>query len=181
MSRIGKNPITIPAGVTLTLTEHHVMAQGPLGMLEKDVPRFLVLTLTDNILTVAVKNVEEKDQKMGWGLWRTLISNMIVGVATGFSKKLEINGVGYKAVLQGEKLVLHVGFSHHVEFVPPHSINVEVAGNIVTVTGIDKQMVGETAAKIRRIKKPEPYKGKGIKYVDEVIRRKAGKTVKSGA
>jgi large subunit ribosomal protein L6 len=130
----------------------------------------------DNQLTVSVKNQEDKRQKALWGLFRRLVANMITGITDGFSKQLEINGVGYKASVQGKKLILNVGFSHPVEYTIPDGIDIIVEKNIITISGIDRQLVGQTAAEIRSVRKPEPYKGKGIKYTTEIVRRKVGKT-----
>jgi large subunit ribosomal protein L6 len=127
-----------------------------------------------------VKNPEDKDDRSLWGLFRVLINNMVEGVVKGFEKKLEINGVGYKAAVTGRKLILNVGFTHPVEFVIPDQIEIKVEKNLVTIAGVDKQKVGQVAAEIRAIRKPEPYKGKGIKYLEEIIRRKAGKSAKTG-
>lgn len=178
MSRIGKNPIPVPQGVEVNIEGLMICVKGALGVLERRLPDFLRLEKSGDFINVSVANVANRNQKIQWGLWRTLISNMVLGVSSGFSKRLELNGVGYRAQIMGDKLTLNVGFSHPVEFVQPQGVNIEVSGNIITVSGINKETVGETAASIRRIKKPEPYKGKGIKYVGEVIRRKAGKLVK---
>ncbi len=179
MSRIGKQPITIPAGVTVNMTDSHIEVKGPKGNLSLVLHPRVTLTNTDNQMTVTVKDPDLQSDRALWGLSRMLVANMITGVTTGYEKKLEINGVGFKAQVSGKNLVLNLGFSHPVEFPIPEGISMTVEKNIVTISGIDKQLVGETAAVIRRMKKPEPYKGKGIKYVDEVIRRKAGKVVKA--
>ena len=144
-----------------------------------DIPKGIEVTQKDDQLIFIAKKSEDQTSKALWGLARSLVNNAVVGVTDGFSKTLEINGVGYKAVLNGKKLVLNVGFSHPVEYNISEGITITVDKNQITITGIDKQSVGQTAAEIRNIKKPEPYKGKGIKYIDEVIRRKAGKVVKS--
>lgn len=179
MSRIGKQPITIPAGVTVTMTDGHIEVKGPKGNLSLVLHPRVTLTNADNQMTVTVKDPDLQSDRALWGLSRMLVANMITGVTTGYEKKLEINGVGFKAQVSGKNLVLNLGFSHPVEFPIPEGISMTVEKNVVTISGIDKQLVGETAAVIRRMKKPEPYKGKGIKYVDEVIRRKAGKVVKA--
>ncbi|MBI5621866.1 50S ribosomal protein L6 [Candidatus Falkowbacteria bacterium] len=181
MSRIGKQPIVIPAGVTVQLTEGQVTVTGPKGQLHCEVHPDVLLHLQDNQLTVSVKNPEDKTDRSLWGLFRKLIANMVEGVTTGFQKKLEINGVGYRAALQGATLVLNLGYSHPVTFALPEGISAVVEGNTITVSGADRQLVGQVAADIRKQRKPEPYKGKGIKYVDEVIRRKAGKAAKAAA
>jgi len=184
MSRIGKKPIAIPSGVEVKVSKNdlevfEVSVKGSKGNLLVAVPKGVSVEQIDNELIFKVKNEESKGDKSLWGLSRTLVNNAILGVTEGFSKSLEINGVGMKVALQGRKLVLNVGFSHPVNFDLPEGINAEVEKNQITISGFDKQLVGQTAAEIRSIKKPEPYKGKGIKYIDEQIRRKAGKVVKA--
>lgn len=179
MSRIGKLPIPIPTGVTVQVADRHVTATGPKGNLALTMPARVQAKLEKNILQVTVKNPESQTDRALWGLTRVLISNMVTGVTQGFQKQLEINGVGFKAQVSGQNLVLNLGFSHPVTFAIPAGITITVEKNVVTIAGVDKQLVGETAAKIRSLKKPEPYKGKGIKYTTEVIRRKAGKVVKA--
>lgn len=179
MSRIGKKPITIPSGVTLEVDRQKVKVRGIKGECEYNFHPLVNFEKKDNIIKVIVKSPEEKKSRELWGLSRVLLANMIEGVTSGFEKKLEINGVGYRASVSGQKLILELGFSHPVEFTLPKGIQIKVEKNIITVSGIDKQLVGETSARIRALKKPEPYKGKGIKYVDEVIRRKPGKVVKA--
>lgn len=179
MSRIGKLPIIIPAGVTLTVNGQHVEAKGPKGTLSLDLHHRVKLTLADNQATAAVTDPDLQSDRALWGLTRMLVANMVIGVTNGYKKQLEINGVGFKAAVSGTNLVLNLGFSHPIEFPIPAGITITVEKNVVTIAGIDKQLVGETAAIIRRYKKPEPYKGKGIKYIDEVIHRKAGKVVKA--
>lgn len=176
MSRIGKQPINVPAGVFAKIEDGVITVKGPKGDLKQAIHPDVAIELNDNIITIKVKDETEKQQKSLWGLFGSLVSNMILGVTEGFSKKLEITGVGFKAMAAGKKLTLNVGFSHPVEFAVPEGIEVKTEGNSITVTGADKQVVGEVAAQIRKIKKPEPYKGKGIKYAGEVIRRKSGKT-----
>lgn len=175
MSRIGKQPITIPAGVTVTIDGLLLHAKGPKGELSQKIHPQVLVTQQDGVLTVNVKDEDDKSQRALWGLFGSLVNNVILGVTEGFSKQLDITGVGFKAAVAGGNLVLNVGFSHQVNFPVPQGIEIKVEGNVITVTGIDKQLVGETAAQIRKIKKVEPYKGKGIKYVGEVVRRKAGK------
>lgn len=179
MSRIGKQPITIPAGVTVSINDRRVEVKGPKGNLSLELHPRVTLTNAENQLTVSVTDPDLQTDRALWGLTRMLVANMITGVTTGYEKKLEINGVGFKAQVSGKNLVLNLGFSHPIEFPIPEGITMTVEKNVVTISGIDKQLVGETAAVIRRLKKPEPYKGKGIKYIDEVIRRKAGKVVKA--
>lgn len=175
MSRIGKQPITIPEGVTATISEGSITIKGPKGELTQDIHPHVMVEQKDSELIVTVKDTQDKQDKALWGLFGSIILNMVTGVTQGFEKKLEVNGVGYKVNVQGDKLVLNVGFSHPVEFTIPKGIEANVEKNIITISGADKQLVGQVAAQIRKVRKPEPYKGKGIKYVDEIIRRKAGK------
>ena len=178
MSRIGRLPVTIPAGVTVEIKEkNHVTVKGPKGTLEKALPVEMEIKLEDGTVVVSRPN-DLKKMKSLHGLTRSLIQNMVTGVHEGYEKKLEVNGVGYRAAKQGKKLVLNLGFSHPVEMEDPEGLESKVDGNKITVEGIDKQQVGQYAAEIRDKRRPEPYKGKGIKYVDEVIRRKVGKTGK---
>lgn len=183
MSRVGKKPISIPQGVEVKITQadtlYKVNIKGPKGSLDTLLPTGVSAEQKDKQILLAVKNEELGTDKALWGLSRSLVNNAVVGVTKGFSKELEINGVGFKVALQGKKLVLNVGFSHPVEYNLPEGISAEVDKNNIKLSGIDKQLLGQVAAEIRSIKKPEPYKGKGIKYVDEQIRRKAGKVVKS--
>ncbi len=179
MSRIGKLPIPLPDGVTVQLNGQAVSITGPKGTLDFTIHPRVTLTVGEKELTVSVKNTELQNDRALWGLTRMLVANMVTGVTTGFQKQLEINGVGFKAAVAGKKLTLNLGFSHPIEYAIPEGITMTVEKNLLTVAGIDKQLVGETAAKIRAFKKPEPYKGKGIKYTTETIRRKAGKVVKA--
>lgn len=181
MSRIGKQPITVPTGVTMTLKGRHVSVKGPKGELTRTLHENVTMSLADNAAAVTVASPENHRDRALWGLSRMLVQNMVTGVTDGFSKALEVHGVGYRVALQGTKLVFNIGYSHPVEFVLPEGISATVAGNVITVSGADKEVVGESAARIRRIRKPEPYKGKGIRYVGEVVRRKAGKVVKGSA
>lgn len=179
MSRIGRMPIAIPAGVTVAIAENNkVTVKGPKGTLERVLPSEMTIKEEDGHIVVTRPN-DLKKMKSLHGLTRTLINNMIVGVTAGYEKKLEINGVGYRAQKQGKKLVLSLGYSHPVEMEDPEGIESAMEGqNIIFVRGIDKEKVGQYAAEIRDKRRPEPYKGKGIKYADEVIRRKVGKTGK---
>jgi len=179
MSRIGKKPILIPEKVDVKISNGLVVVNGPKGELKRNVHSLIKIEIKDKEIVLNIKNEDDKLEKSLWGTERQLINNMIVGVNEGFSKKLEINGVGYRAATSGKSLTLSVGYSHPVEFKIPEGIDVSVEKNLITVSGIDKQQVGEISAQIRKIRKPEPYKGKGIKYVDEVIIRKAGKQAKS--
>ena len=179
MSRIGRMPIAIPAGVTVEIAENNkVTVKGPKGTLVRVLPAEMTIKEEDSHILVSRPN-DLKKMKSLHGLTRTLINNMIVGVTAGFEKKLEINGVGYRAQKQGKKLVLSLGYSHPVEMEDPEGIESTMEGqNIIFIKGIDKEKVGQYAAEIRDKRRPEPYKGKGIKYADEVIRRKVGKTGK---
>ena len=178
MSRIGRMPIAVPAGVTVDIAENnHVTVKGPKGTLERTLPIEMEIKLEGDVITVTRPN-DLKKMKSLHGLTRTLINNMVVGVTTGFTKVLEVNGVGYKASKAGKTLTLNLGFSHPVVMEDPEGIESVVADNKITITGIDKEKVGQYAAEIRDKRRPEPYKGKGIKYADEVIRRKVGKTGK---
>lgn len=179
MSRVGKQIIVVPKDVEVKLQDQYLLIKGPKGELNQKLLSFLSIDISDNELKLSVKNPREKKQRSIWGTFNRLISNMIIGVTQGFEKKLEIIGVGYKAQINNNKLILNVGFSHPVEYLIPKDVEVNIEKNVITVKGIDKQLVGEVSAQIRKIKKPEPYKGKGIKYVDEVIRRKAGKKKQS--
>ena len=179
MSRIGRMPIAIPAGVTVTIAENNkVTVKGPKGTLERVLPEELTIKEEDGHVVVSRPN-DLKRMKSLHGLTRTLINNMIVGVTNGYEKVLEVNGVGYRAAKQGKKLTLNLGYSHPVEMEDPEGIETVLDGqNTITVKGLDKEKVGQYAAEIRDKRRPEPYKGKGIKYADEVIRRKVGKTGK---
>ncbi len=181
MSRIGKKIHTIPAGVTTTITENHVTVKGPKGELSLALHPHVSVVKNDQSLTIKVVSEENKRDRALWGTFSSLIENMLLGVTTPFKKQLEINGVGYKAALKGKNLSLEVGYTHPVEVVPPTGISFSVEKNTITVEGIDKHQVGEMAAQIRAVRKPEPYKGKGIKYSTETIRRKAGKTAAKAA
>ena len=178
MSRIGKMPVEIPAGVTVEIKEGNVVTvKGPKGSLTRELPAEMEIKQEDNHVIVSRPN-DLKRMKSLHGLTRTLIHNMVIGVSQGFKKDLEVNGVGYRAAKQGKKLVLNLGYSHPVEMEDPEGIETVVDGNKISVNGISKEKVGQYAAEIRGKRAPEPYKGKGIKYADEVIRRKVGKTGK---
>ena len=187
MSRIGSAPIPVPPKVQVTWTdENYVTVKGPKGELSYQVNPALTLNLENGTLTVS-RPSDSKEHKAIHGLYRTLVNNMIEGVTKGYTKQLEIHGVGYRAAKVGENLVIQVGYSHPVEVQPPSGISFTIDGvdpatkaTKLSVGGIDKQLVGEVAAKIRRVRKPEPYKGKGIRYAGEAIRRKAGKAGKVG-
>ncbi len=178
MSRIGRMPIAVPAGVTVDIAENNkVTVKGPKGTLERVLPSEMEIKLEGAEVIVTRPN-DLKKMKSLHGLTRTLINNMVVGVTDGYEKKLEVNGVGYKVSKSGNKLSLSLGYSHPVEMIDPAGIESVVDNNIIIVKGIDKEKVGQYAAEIRDKRRPEPYKGKGIKYADETIRRKVGKTGK---
>ena len=178
MSRIGRMPIAIPAGVTVEVAENnHVTVKGPKGTLERTLAPEMEIKVEGAEVTVTRPN-DLKKMKSLHGLTRTLINNMVIGVTDGYTKDLEINGVGYRASKAGKVLTLNLGYSHPVEMTDPEGLESVVDGNKITVKGIDKEKVGQYAAEIRDKRRPEPYKGKGIKYVDETIRRKVGKTGK---
>ena len=180
MSRIGKKPISIPSGVEIKLQDGKVIVKGPKGELFREVRPEISVEITEKEVIVAPK-LETKQTQAFWGLTRALIANMVEGVVNGYEKKLIIYGLGYKAAMEGDTLVLLVGFSHPVKLEPMDGIKMEVKGNTIIVSGINKEKVGLRAAQIRKVKKPEPYKGKGIRYSDEIIKRKAGKRVAAGA
>ena len=176
MSRIGKKPVVIPAGVTVNVAEGNVVTvKGPKGELTNTFNADMKINVEGNVLTVS-RPTDEANHRALHGLTRTLIANMVEGVEKGFAKELEVNGVGYRAEKKGTQLVMRLGFSHEVIVEEIPGITVEVNGNKITIRGIDKQVVGQFAAEVRGKRPPEPYKGKGIKYTDEVIRRKVGKT-----
>jgi len=179
MSRIGKAPITVPDGVKVELDNSAVTVTGPKGSLSQSFPSDITIELNDGILSVT-RPTDSRQHRSLHGLTRALLNNMVVGVSQGFSKSLQIEGVGYRAEMEGNTLVLNVGYSHPVRFKPPESVAfaVETRSKVITVSGPDKQVVGELAAQIRKTRPPEPYKGKGIRYSDEVVRRKAGKAGK---
>ncbi len=175
MSRIGKLPIPVPSGVEVTVTKSEVRVKGPKGQLATPTHHSVQYVQEDNGIHVKRVN-DSRLARAQHGLRRTLLANCIHGVTQGFTKGLEVNGVGYRVQVQGAKVMLSLGYSHPVEYDLPQGIEAAVEGNKLTISGIDKAMVGEVAARIRRLRPPEPYKGKGIKYVDEQIRRKAGKS-----
>lgn len=176
MSRVGKMPIAVPKGVQVKISENMIEVSGPKGKLSHNLFNGITMKIEDDLVIIK-RASDQKIHKSLHGLTRTLVANMVVGVTDGFTKELEINGVGYRAQLQGRNLVFSLGFSHPINFPLPEGIEVEIDKQTkLSVKGIDKNLVGETAAKIRGLKKPEPYKGKGIKYKDEHIRRKVGKT-----
>ena len=178
MSRIGNKPITVSEGVEVTLNDNHIVVKGPKGTLEKDLHKNMTVTVEGNTITVTRPNDEAENRSLH-GLTRTLISNMINGVEKEYTRELQINGVGYRVAKQGNNLNLTLGYSHPVVFEAPEGISFDVPNpNTIIVKGIDKELVGQTAANIRTKRPPEVYRGKGIKYAEEVIRRKEGKTGK---
>ena len=178
MSRVGKQSVVIPSGVEFKLDGRKVQVKGPKGELSLLLHDDVQVEQSDGSVSVTVKNSRDSSQRALWGLFQRLIQNMVVGVTDGYQKQLEVNGVGYKMAVSGDTLTLNVGYSHPVEFKLPKGVEAAIEKKVITLTGIDKQQVGEIAAQIRRVRPPEPYKGKGIKYVDEVVRRKAGKQAK---
>jgi large subunit ribosomal protein L6 len=176
MSRVGKKPIEIPKGVYVELKDNEILVKGPKGELKKKIPTEIGVEIKEGKIFLSPK-IETKKTKSLWGLTRSLVSNLIKGVVEGFEKKLEIQGIGYRAELKGENLILYLGFAKPIEFKIPEGIKISVEKNIITVSGIDKELVGQTAAKIRKIKEPDPYKGKGIRYLGEKIKLKPGKKV----
>jgi large subunit ribosomal protein L6 len=190
MSRVGKKPVELPSGVTAKIDGSTLTITGPKGTLSMDLHPKVTVTQAENELTADIARKEDKREKALWGLTRALIQNIVDGVTKGYSKELDVVGVGFKAEVRGQVLVLNLGFSHAIDFAIPQGIEVKVEKQpakatiqqyqtTVTISGIDKQLVGQVAANIRELKKPEPYKGKGIKYGDETILRKAGKVVKA--
>ena len=178
MSRIGKRPISIPSKVAVTIDGQNVLVKGPKGELERTLPSEVEVVQADGTVLVNRRN-ESRPARQQHGLCRTLVANMVEGVSQGFQKKLEIQGVGYRAQVQGKNLILNVGYSNPVQIEPPSGISLSVEGSTnITVSGIDKEVVGNIAAQIRAVRPPEPYKGKGIRYSNEMVRRKAGKSGK---
>jgi large subunit ribosomal protein L6 len=177
MSRIGKQPVKLPSGVKVVVDKESVRIEGPKGKLDLVLPFGITVEALSDVINVK-RASDSKDHRMKHGLIRALINNMVKGVTEGFTKDLEIQGVGFKAQLNGKQLVLNLGFSHPIEFNIPEGVEIKVAKPTqISIHGIDKQLVGEVAAKVRGFYKPEPYKGKGIRYVNEYVRKKAGKTV----
>ena len=180
MSRIGRMPITVPSGVDVTIDGRNLTVKGPKGTLSRALHPDMTISREDGTLVVT-RPTEQKTHKQLHGLTRTLVNNMVVGVTDGYRKGLEITGVGYRAALSGKKLQLNLGYSHQIEIDPPEGITFEVENPTrLAVVGIDKELVGQIAAKVRATRKPEPYKGKGVRYAGEYIRRKAGKAGKIG-
>ncbi|MEK7497040.1 MAG: 50S ribosomal protein L6 [Patescibacteria group bacterium] len=181
MSRLGKLPINIPNKVTLTESSARLfLAQGPQGEVSIHLPKFVKVEQADSVIKITISELGSSKARAAWGLARQLVANAIKGVSEGFTKKLELSGIGFKVVLEGNTLVLNLGFSHPVRYNLPVGVKAVVEKNMfIAISGASKEQVGQVAAEIRLLKEPEPYKGKGIKYADEIIRRKAGKVVKS--
>lgn len=178
MSRIGRLPVALPQGVTAEVTGHEIKIVGPKGTLEIKFPRQIEVEVKEDEVLVSLKKVT-KQGSAHFGTTRALIANMVKGVSEGWSKQMELVGTGYRAEVQGNKLILTVGYSHPVEIEAPEGISFKVEKSIITIEGINRETVGQVAANIRFVRPPEPYKGKGIKYIDEIIRRKAGKAAKT--
>lgn len=179
MSKLAKKPIVIKEGISISLENSRIAITGPKGSLYFVIPTGVSVKVVDNRLGVSAEKVNDDKTRTMLGLTRSMIANMAVGVSTGFSKQLELSGVGYRALVSGNELTLSIGFSHPVKITAPAGISFSVVDNVITVFGIDKDLVGNMAAKIRAVRPPEPYKGKGIRYVGERIRRKAGKAAKA--
>ena len=179
MSKIGKKPIIIPEGVEVSIADKAVTVKGKMGEQQIMLHPKVRLELLDKQLRLSVPHPEDRRQKALWGTFRSLLSNAVIGASQGFNRRLLISGVGYRAAVSGDKLVLNVGYSHPVELAIPAGLEVKVEKNTIAISGAQKQVVGQFAAVVRATRKPEPYKGKGIKYEDEVVRRKAGKVVKA--
>lgn len=179
MSRIGRKPITVPSGVIVEIQDRHISVTGPKGTLTMDLMPGIAVKQSDAVLTVS-ETTQTPETRGTYGLMRTLLDNMVIGVSQGYTRQLEINGVGFRGTVSGNVITLSLGFSHPVLFTLPDGVDGKIERNLITLTGYDKQAVGQAAANIRALKKPEPYKGKGIKYVEERIRRKAGKTATKG-
>jgi large subunit ribosomal protein L6 len=178
MSRIGKKPITLPNGVKVEVKDGLVSVRGQKGALQRPLLEGIEVDITDSVITLR-RTSEDKRSRSYHGLMRTLVANMVEGVSIGFMKKLEIVGIGYRSELKGDNLALYLGYSHPIDFPLPQGISAEIEKQtLVTIKGIDKELVGQIAAKIRDLRKPDPYKGKGVKYVGEVLKKKAGKTGK---
>ncbi len=175
MSRIGKKPVVVPAGVTVSLKDGNLVVKGAKGELKRTIPTLVTLQVEKTQITVA-RDGDDGASRARHGLVRALVSNMVEGVTKGFERKLEINGVGYKAEVAGTNLKMALGFSHPIDFPLPKGISAKVDKNIIVLSGVDRELLGQTAAKVRAFRPPEPYKGKGVKYLEETIKRKVGKT-----
>jgi len=183
MSKIGKKPIILPDDVKIEIQDNKIIVSGKLGRLEREFPRILNIEIKNNILNICPTKINKRNKKRIlslWGTWRSLIQNMVDGVSQGFQKNLIFEGIGFRVNIEGQNLVLNVGFSHPKKIEIPSDIKVDVEKNLIKISGIDKEKIGNFAAKIRKIRPPEPYKGKGIRYEGEFIRRKMGKKVAAG-
>jgi large subunit ribosomal protein L6 len=178
MSRIGKKLINLPESVSVNVLNGEVLVKGSKGELHLSIPTGVDISVDEQARTIKV-DVKDSDESALWGTTRANIANMVIGVSTGWSRALELQGVGFRMELKGKKLVMRLGFSHEVEYELPEGIDAKIDGAIMTISGINRQLVGQVASEIRSLKKPEPYKGKGFRYTDETIRRKAGKAAKS--
>jgi large subunit ribosomal protein L6 len=177
MSRVGKKPIEISDKIKITYTDRILTVQGDKGTLTRTIHPDVNVNIDDNALTVTIDNMDKKTRSL-WGMTRALIANMVTGVSQGFERALEINGIGYRAELKGKNILFNLGFSHPIDFPLPEGISAIIDKNIIKLSGIDKDLLGYTASTIRSLRPPEPYKGKGVKYAEEHIQRKAGKTAK---
>ncbi len=177
MSRIGKKPIEISDKIKITYTDRVLTVQGDKGTLSRTIHPDVNLNIDDKVLTVSIETMDKKTRSL-WGMTRAIIANMVTGVSQGFDRSLEINGIGYRAVLKGNNIEFNLGFSHSIDFPLPEGISANIDKNVIKLSGIDKDLLGYTASTIRSLRPPEPYKGKGVKYVEERIQRKAGKTAK---
>jgi large subunit ribosomal protein L6 len=177
MSRVGKKPIEISDKIKITYSDRILTVAGDKGTLTRTIHPDVNLNIEDNSLTVTIENMDKKTRSL-WGMTRALVANMVTGVSQGFERALEINGIGYRAEIKGKNILFNLGFSHPIDFPLPEGISATIEKNIIKLSGIDKDLLGYTASKIRSFRPPEPYKGKGVKYVEEYIQRKAGKTAK---
>ncbi len=177
MSRVGKKPIEISDKIKITYSDRILTVQGDKGTLTRTIHPDVNLNIEDNSLTVTIENMDKKTRSL-WGMTRALVANMVTGVSQGFDRALEINGIGYRAELKGKNILFNLGYSHPIDFPLPEGISATIEKNIIKLSGIDKDLLGYTASTIRSLRPPEPYKGKGVKYVEEYIQRKAGKTAK---
>jgi len=175
MSRLGKLPIKLTEGLSAKFTDNCLEVKGPKGELKQNISPIVNLEVKDQEIVLSV-NDKSKKSKAYWGLFHALVKNMVIGVSQGFERKLEINGVGYRAILSEDVLKLNLGYSHPIDYTLPEGVSAQVEGNTITLSSIDKDLLGETAQKIRSFRPPEPYKGKGVKYAEEIVRKKAGKT-----
>lgn len=177
MSRVGKKPIELSEKIKITYTDQVLTVQGDKGTLSRTLHPDVNINIDDNTLTVTIENMDKKTRSL-WGMTRALIANMVTGVSQGFERALEINGIGYRAELKGDKIEFNLGYSHPINFPLPEGISANIEKNVIKLSGIDKDLLGHTASTIRSLRPPEPYKGKGVKYAEEFIQRKAGKTAK---